>query len=86
MFRVLAKRCDQCLFSNARIVSEEGAQGIIAECLATDSHFICHKTQDVCCRGFYDTHKLDVWPIRLARMWGLVDFVLGHQRKEVTEE
>lgn len=53
------KRCDQCLFSSARIVGAKRKSQIIAECLRYDRHFICHKAQpgeDRVCRGFYDNY------------------------------
>ena len=65
-FLVVKKPCDECLFSKDKIVSDDRRDEIIADCLSCDRFFICHKTKKVCCNGFYQAHKLDVWPIRLA--------------------
>lgn len=62
-FKVQKKRCDQCLFTDNRIVSERRAQKIVRDCLQTDRFFNCHKLQtkgvegDLCCRGFWDLYK-----------------------------
>lgn len=86
-FRVMAKRCDQCLFSNKRLVSLRRRDSILWECRATGAHFICHKVtiagqQDVCCRAFYDT-RYDAKhyasgasnKMRIAERLGAVEFV-----------
>lgn len=77
VLRVCRKRCDQCLFSSARIVDEERAEQVVADCLETGTHFICHKATvrdggNVCCRGFYDRHGDDSLVIRLAREFDVV--------------
>jgi len=75
---VCAKRCDQCLYSSARIVPQERAEGLIAEARERGSHFICHKHTiragaNVACRGFFDAeHTLE---IMLARSLGIIVFV-----------
>ena len=81
--KVCAKVCNECLFSQNRLVLDWHAQEIIDECLAQDRHFICHKfnllpnstDEPVCCRGFYDRHQKDIVTIRLARMLKIVEFV-----------
>lgn len=54
MFRVCAEKCDQCLFSKNKIVSYKRRKQILEECQKKDKHFVCHKFNDVCCRGFFD--------------------------------
>ena len=81
--KVCAKVCNECLFSQNRLILDWHAQEIIDNCLKQDRFFICHKfnllpnsTNDpVCCKGFYDRHKRDVLPIRLAEMLNAVEFV-----------
>lgn len=55
---IMDRQCDQCLFSKNRIVSKPRATEIIRSCLATDTHFICHKSDNypIACRGFYDAY------------------------------
>lgn len=68
------KRCDQCLFSQAKVVSDERRDQIIEDCLKRDHFFVCHKGSikglNIVCRGFWDKHKTDVWPLRLAVLVG----------------
>lgn len=78
---VCEHRCDQCLFSKNRVVTVEAAQRIVAEALAKDKWFTCHKgsladpPRDLVCNGFWELHRRDVLPLRLAVMLDLVTFV-----------
>jgi hypothetical protein len=81
-FRVCAKRCDQCLFSSAKIVDEERKTQVLNEAAAHDSHFVCHKfsiaegmDSQVCCRGFYDRDPAATNLMRIAERLGVVEFV-----------
>jgi hypothetical protein len=60
MFKVCKGQCDQCLFSDNRIVSLKRAQQIIKKCMKEDSFFRCHKEvkgEKICCRGFWNNFK-----------------------------
>ena len=76
-FLVQQKRCDECLFSEGKIVSDERREEVLRECQRLNTHFICHKAsingQDVCCRGFFDEGR-DARS-RLASKLGLVEFI-----------
>lgn len=72
-FLVMEKQCDQCLFSRNRIVSAARKKEILRQCVKQDSHFICHKTNGVCCRGFYDRISTNL--IRIAAEHGVIEFV-----------
>jgi hypothetical protein len=80
-FYVCAKRCNQCLFSSAKIVSDERRADLLAGCAAEDRHFVCHKAtiagheQDVCCRGFFDEMDGVGQLRRIAERLGVVRFV-----------
>ena len=82
-FRVAKKRCSECLFSDARVVSESRAKSIIEKCLKNDSHFICHKStiakREAMCRGHYDEVEQGRLPppqmLRIAERLDVVDFV-----------
>ncbi len=60
-FKVQKRQCNQCLFSENRVVSQKRAESIIKECIRDDTFFQCHKgtlkNQDICCRGFWDNFK-----------------------------
>lgn len=77
IFLVQKQRCDECLFSEAKLVSDERRDEILSECQRLNAHFICHKAsiqdQDVCCRGFYDERRDP--RSRLAAELGLAEFV-----------
>lgn len=78
---VCAKRCDQCLFSKGRIVSEERAQEIVDKINAdgVSGHFQCHKhslaKRDVMCRSDYDRDPERTLVMRMAQGLGRVRFI-----------
>lgn len=76
-FLVQRRHCDECLFSEEKIVSDERREEVLRECQQFNTHFICHKAStkdlDVCCRGFFDEGR-DARS-RLANQLGLVEFV-----------
>lgn len=78
MFKICAHRCDQCLFSDQRIVSKKRMADIIKDCRKKDVHFICHKhsirNQDVMCRGYYETQSPPQM-LRIAGRLNMIEFV-----------
>jgi len=60
MLKVCAQKCDQCLFSDNRIVSKKRMKDILQECKQSDTHFVCHKTKDSVCHGFYKTRSTNL--------------------------
>lgn len=78
---VCERRCNQCLFSDNRVVDEDAVPDIIAGALKKDTWFTCHKgslstpPRDLVCRGFYDKYKTDTRALRLAVYLKIVDFV-----------
>ena len=77
MFKVKKEKCDQCLFTEKRIVSGARMKSILNDCNRNDNHFICHKSTidggNDCCKGFYDTQTSGM--IRVAQRLGMVEFV-----------
>ena len=77
MFKVKKEKCDQCLFTEKRIVRKGRMREILSDCKQSDSHFICHKSSieggSDCCKGFYDTQ--DSQMIRIAQRFNAVEFV-----------
>lgn len=73
MLKVAKEKCDQCLFSLNKIVSDARRKEVLENCKRRDCHFICHKTKDVCCRGFYDTQTSNL--IRVMGRIGGIEFV-----------
>ena len=73
MFKVKKECCGECLFSKDKIVSNERRRNILEGCKKNDNHFICHKTKDTCCRGFYDSQTSNM--IRISQRLNMVSFV-----------
>lgn len=87
-FKVCSQMCDQCLFTQNRVVSEARANQIIEDCLKNDRWFECHKFtilgQKAVCRGFWNHHRRDVYPLRVAQMFiDEVKFVVPPKEGEV---
>ncbi len=79
-FLVYKERCDQCLFGPNRIVSSKRMKEVLDDCREKQHYFICHKstlegTNDVCCRGFFDTYPGATTAMRFAQVAGLVFFL-----------
>lgn len=83
--QVMEKQCDECLFSNNRIVSESRKKELLEKCNRTGRAFDCHKAtllkQQIVCRAFFDgNHSLAV---RLAKLLGCAEFVTLPEEKGV---
>lgn len=77
-FQVCAKRCDECLFTPAKVVDEARKKQLIETCVADGSFFVCHKgsltgNHQLCCRGFFD--EVETLTTVLAKAWEMVRFV-----------
>lgn len=77
MFKVYKKRCDQCLFSRNKIVSNERRKSILDDCAKQGTFFTCHKAtiagQEICCRGFYDAQGSSL--VQIAKRLQIVEEV-----------
>lgn len=68
---VLDGKCSTCIFrpGNLMHLSEGFVEKMVDDALADNTIIVCHQTLDgprSVCRGFYDRHKADVMPLRLA--------------------
>jgi len=73
---VCAKRCDQCLFSSAKIVGDGRKEDLLSDMRKTGKYFICHKSPratPIICRGFFDEEPNRT--CHVAKHFGLVKFV-----------
>ena len=88
LFKVARKCCDECLFSDAKIVSDARRDDILAGCKEDDSFFVCHKytvenlegklsddEANVCCKGFWDHDPDACTAMQLAHRLGFVELV-----------
>jgi hypothetical protein len=75
---ICEERCNQCLFSENRIVSKARMAEIVRDCRRNDTFFQCHKHtmagRDVMCRGYYETQPPSQMQ-RIAERLGVVRFV-----------
>lgn len=59
--KIQKNNCNNCLFTENKIVSESRKEEILARCKSNNTQFICHKASAkkmrVVCRGFYDTQE-----------------------------
>lgn len=67
---ICAEQCDQCLFSKNKIVSAARKRQVIREARQDQGYFICHKTQETCCRGFFDAYGWGIQIYRIASRLG----------------
>lgn len=77
-FKVMAERCNQCLYGADKIVSDRRRKEILREIDRRDSHFICHKAtiagQNIACRGDWDQRTCGQIG-RMAGRIGMIEFV-----------
>lgn len=74
---VQKEKCNQCLFSDNRIVSMKRMKDIIQTCHKQDTFFVCHKStvkgdNGVCCKGFWDKFKHNFNLGRIAQRLNVV--------------
>ena len=76
VFPVCERRCNECLFSTAKIVDDDRKQEVLAEARRNGQPFICHKGtlagEYLVCRGWFD--QADELVVQLARTLGRVVF------------
>lgn len=72
--KCMKSQCDQCLFSNNKIVSEERSQELLMECFNKDTHFNCHKTNFICA-GFIKTNFNQSQLLQIAERLNILEFI-----------
>jgi hypothetical protein len=79
MFEVCEKQCDQCLFSNNKIVPDNRKKSLLKKITKEQGFFECHKSTiagtHVCCKGFYDQLGYHSQMIRISERLNAVKFV-----------
>ena len=79
---VMSERCSTCIFRPGNLMGlREGRRdSMVAEALAIDGCIPCHQTihgereQEAVCRGFFDRHAEDVFPLRLAKRFNAITY------------
>jgi hypothetical protein len=89
---VCAERCSTCIFrpGNLMMLEEGRVEGMVEECLAGDKVIPCHKTlsgdHQAVCRGFFDRHMKDIFPLRFAVVEEVIEFVPADNQILSTDE
>jgi hypothetical protein len=79
--KVADRPCDQCLFHKNRVVSEERAEEVLAECEHKDLHFVCHNSsirdpqEQAMCAEFHRQRPRVGKLHRMARHLNLVEYI-----------
>ena len=71
-FKVQDHMCSSCIY---RPDSPLDLGGLEHDAQQQDSWRICHHSDDVCCRGFWDRHKNGFNMGRIAQRLNMVEFV-----------
>jgi len=83
--RVMSKRCEQCLMSKGKIVSDSRRDEILEQCERSGKYFLCHKgsmvNEEIVCRGFYD--EVPNQALRMASRLGIVKFTEPEPESDV---
>lgn len=80
--KVYTEPCENCLFTEQRIVSAKRAKEVINTCIEDQTHFTCHKAsmkdEDVCCKTFFDKMSDKIVKLRIARSFPdqLIDWIV----------
>lgn len=77
-FKVMDRRCDQCLYGKDKVVSDKARKQILREITRKDCGFICHKSstgkEKVYCRGDFDARACGKLG-RIMKWLGGMEFV-----------
>lgn len=79
---VLSEKCSTCIFrpGNLMHLRPGAVEKLVQECLEENTTISCHDTLHdpdrgrSVCRGFYDVHREDVMPLRLAMAYDMIAF------------
>lgn len=84
--KVYSKPCNQCLYSQNRIVDKERYEEIKQQIKTEQSYFICHKSSiengKTCCNGFYKKDGQYSQLIRIMERIGGIELV-EHKPKDL---
>jgi hypothetical protein len=76
MFKVQAKACSTCIYRADSRLDLAALEAAVADGHGGfKGHRICHHSDDVCCRGFWERHKDKFQMGQLAQRLGFVEFV-----------
>ena len=75
-FRVQAEACRTCIYRKDSIHDLQHLENEVRDEFGFFKDFrICHHSEDVCCRGFWNRHKDKFQLGQVAQRLGIVEFV-----------
>ncbi len=76
MFKVQRKQCETCIYRKDSPLDLAQLEAAISDpYVGFRGWRICHHTDDVCCRGFWNRHKDEFQMGQVAQRLGFVEFV-----------
>jgi len=80
---VQGRMCKTCIYHPDTPIPD-ARDRVEREALQNDSAVICHDTlgrDEAICRGFFDRHERDAFPLRIARPLGVLEFDEGTKER-----
>lgn len=75
-FKVQRKLCATCIYRpDSTLDLAKLENDVRDQYVGFKGHRICHHSDDVCCRGFWNAHKDEFTAGQIAQRLGLVEFV-----------
>lgn len=75
-FKVQSRSCDTCIYRKDMHFDIKKLEDDVRDPhMGFKGHRICHHSEDVCCRGFWNKHKNDFPAGQIAQRLDLVEFV-----------
>lgn len=76
VFKVQSKACSTCIYRKDSPLNLKVLEAEIADKhIGFKGHRICHHSDDVCCRGFWNKHKNSFQMGQIAQRLDMVEFV-----------
>ncbi len=73
--QVCKSKCDQCLFSKNKIVTNKRKSEILKDCNENEKWFGCHKQENAICAGYFkEKYNENSW-IQIGHRLGLLEFI-----------
>jgi len=83
VFKVQEMRCSTCIYRKDSSLDLALLEDQVRDkYMGFKGHRICHHSDDVCCRGFWDHHKGEFAAGQIAQRLNLVQFVKIDTLKE----
>ena len=76
LLKVQKKACSTCIYrKDSPLDLEKLEDDVRDQYIGFKGHRICHHSDDVCCRGFWNRHKNEFPLGQIAQRLGMVEFV-----------